>query len=169
MEIDQPEQLDALLSQSTKILNTIQEVKETNASIMTRNDKSSPFLLDKKYKQLEKHSPSPDQNGFDPHPVTGIYFLYSSTNILNVPDCLPSGNPIKQVDIITRWLKYMDEIMHDISKCDHNNKLFISLNDKDHDIARDFQDFLNDTDRRWYKVLALYWSYGIHRKSPFFT
>ena len=71
-------------------------------------------------------------------PAVGIYnsYCYLSSATSDVPDCLPSCSPIGQVDSHT-YSK--DKVILNIYKCDHNNKLFVSVDDKKCNAAKDLQ------------------------------
>ena len=74
-----------------------------------------------------------------------------------VPDCSPSGNPVLQVHSLTSEL-FIELITGDIYKYDYDNKLFIFLDEIDHDMAEELSSILNDQDQRWLKVAAPCWS-----------
>ena len=53
METDQAEQLDALLNQSTKVLNKNHDTEETDASLTSKQVNRSPSAFDNKDTQTE--------------------------------------------------------------------------------------------------------------------
>ena len=104
--------LSSLDSQDTQI--AIVMVKKKEAGLPSRKyvpkaktgefiaspQKIAPPNLTTLEEQLEKISLSPDQNDYNLHPSTGAYsFPYCSVCavITDIPNCLPSGNPIADV------------------------------------------------------------------------
>ena len=100
-------------------------------------EKVVPANLNTNEEQLEKWSISLDEGGCNLHPAVCAYnFPYCSVSAVfsSVPDWLPSGNPVLQVQGLKGELS-VDQVTGGIHKYDHDNKLFISLGKKDYDIA----------------------------------
>ena len=83
-----------------------------------------------------------------------------------MPDCLPSGNPVLQVQSLRGEL-LIDQVTGDINKYDYSNKLFISSGKIGHDTAEELRSFLNDKGHRWLKVEAPCLSYRLPIKLTF--
>ena len=61
-----------------------------------------------------------------------------------VPDFSPSGILVKEIDSLICGTRFVDQVTGDIWRHDYDNKLLILLEDKDCDIAGEFQNFLDN-------------------------
>ena len=82
-------------------------------------------------KQFEKWSIFLDQGGCKLHPAIGAM----SAALSDVPDCLPSGNPVLQVQGLRGEL-FMDQVTGETYQYDYDAKV-ISFGGIDHDMAED--------------------------------
>ena len=115
--------------------------EDTDASITSKTDNRSLSPLDNLGTQTaivmteEKVTDlSPDQGGYDLHPTAGAYgtpYCFLSTSTAGVSDCLPSDNPVEQISSLIHGTTFVDQVMGDIYKHYYNNKLLISLHDRE--------------------------------------
>ena len=76
-------------------------------------EKVVPVNLTSIEQYLEKHSLSPNQGGYNPHPAIGTYYspyFYSFTVTSDILDYFPSGNLVEQVERIIYGPTFIDQI-----------------------------------------------------------
>ena len=71
---------------------------------------------------------------------------------------------MSKVNSLTYKATFEDEVTGDIKKYDYDSKLVVSMTNRNHDIAEDLQDFLNDKLRNSTKLQPIL-AYGVMSES----